>query len=134
MKRPKINSQYNYQPGKGRYVTITEPSETIPGESMTIQEIFERFGQGIDPESSKIPYVDAEGAEFINQYYRRGALDLTDLDELREHNRQMTEILRQAVTAKQEEEKAKAEEARIKAEERQAKIDKLIDEGKLDAE
>ena len=62
----------------------------------------------------------------INKFYAPGALDLTDLDELRETNMRLTETVNAAIKAKEEKERAEKEDARLKEEERQKFLDDQI--------
>jgi hypothetical protein len=43
------NPQVNYKPAKDHVQTFLQPSETVPGQSMTVLEIMRRFASGIPP-------------------------------------------------------------------------------------
>lgn len=64
--------------------TITEPSKTVKGESMTIKELLVRFSNGM-PLTQKTPvYFDEPDLEKINRFFRPD-VDLTDLAQLNDH-------------------------------------------------
>lgn len=59
-----MRTVYNYDYTKETYETIDEPSQTVPGQSMTIYELFERYSLGqpltktFNPQYSDDPSFD----------------------------------------------------------------------------
>lgn len=82
-----------------------EPSQTIPGESLTMKQIIEKYAMGIPLDRRNVEYFDQEDLDYINKFYQPGSLDLTDLDELQTH----ISTLQNSVTEAME--KAKAAES-----------------------
>lgn len=76
-----------YKQFKGE--TNSLPSETIPGDSLTMQEIFRRFATGTLPRISKQPqYLEEDEIENqlnTDSYFDGKSPDLTDIDYSQEH-------------------------------------------------
>lgn len=80
--RTQFNHEYDIKK-TGKKFTL--PSQTIPGETLTVQEILNRaVMQGHFPDEDKQSnYLDCK-LEEIDEFYRQG-LDLTDLERKRQH-------------------------------------------------
>lgn len=81
-----------------------EPSETIQGEAYTLKELLQRFAQGQGLERKTVHYFDPEDIDQINKLFNPGAVDLTDLDQLRSEVAWMNEKINQAIASKEEKE------------------------------
>lgn len=66
-----------------------EPSQTVPGEAMTIQQIMDRAMAGTPPEQSDAQYFDVDDVSQVDEFFSTG-LDLTDIDRL---NARATELM-----------------------------------------
>lgn len=127
MSKAKYTTSENYEPSeKGCEKACCEkPSQTIPGEAKTVQEIIKRAQAGTPPVENKYPYMDVEDVSRINKFYRPGTLDLTDIEELQKRSNELEDIVKKAVKNKKEaEEKAKKEakeKAKKEAEEKEGK-------------
>jgi len=55
-------------------------SQTVPGEALSLKEIFERANNGIAPKIVKAEYMDQENLDILNDR----AIDLVDLQEQRD--------------------------------------------------
>lgn len=99
MSNPKgtnIRTSFTYKHGKGQ--VNTEPSLTVQGETMTIQEMMKRAQiQGHFPENtSNAPFMDVDNIDEINEMYSVG-LDLTDLAEHKKHLEETSERIDQLI-------------------------------------
>lgn len=70
-------------------------SLTVPNETMTIKEIMQRALNGIAPEEKQVLYLDAE-LDSISRYYSKG-LDITEVHELREANKELASKIEKAI-------------------------------------
>lgn len=82
--------------------TITEPSQTIEGETFTIEELMKRAMNGMDITRRRPIYLDAEELEYIDRFYSPSALDLTDLEEFRAHVDRLQKAVDSAYQRKEE--------------------------------
>lgn len=74
----KTNNPFNYKPYEGKI--FTQPSMTVPDETMSIRELLSRHVNGLPVENGKVPlYDEDESSDGINPK----TLDLTDWDELK---------------------------------------------------
>ena len=108
-----FRTHYNRQKPKGKVFEL--PSETIEGQTLTIQELYlraARNGTFMMEEGPEVPYMDVEDVEAISNLYKQ-SFDLTDLEALREHNKEATRVVNQAIK-KQAEARAKAHEEYVK--------------------
>lgn len=103
----RFRSQYN--PGETKahwYETNTKPSKTIPGEALTIQEIFRKSVEGTLHQPDFEPqYFHVDDVDKVTRW-NRPLTDLTDLDDLAEYNRQALEHVDQVTRQIVENEKA----------------------------
>lgn len=84
-----FKTQFNSEPSKGR--EIIGPSQTIQGETETIEEIVKR---GITKEDTKdkYDYLDNEDIETIGKEYTDPrSLDLTEIEEVRNRTNSLKE-------------------------------------------
>ncbi|AXL14924.1 hypothetical protein [Microviridae sp.] len=64
---------------------FTEPSQTVQGDSYTVQELIEKHVQGIAPSVGLNPEYDHEEPSFEDDVtLRKPDLDLTDIDQMSE--------------------------------------------------
>lgn len=119
MKTPKITypqkrTRYNQQRSEGE--KTTSPSQTIQGETFTIQQLFQRAAiQGHFPiQEQEAPYVDVPELDEITSMYRQGQ-DLTDIQEHAEHLRNLQAKVSEAHAATQEQLRKEQKEANRKA-------------------
>ncbi|AXL14956.1 hypothetical protein [Microviridae sp.] len=130
MKKLQIRTKYSREETPKRFETPKGKSKTVLGEARSIQELLERMVSGtFEDEKSNATYIDAEISQ-INKFYGQ-PLDLTDLDELRENNKQMLgEIEREIQSRVEEAEKETAEqsEATPEPDSEPPKTDTSVDE------
>lgn len=90
----KFKNHYNYK-GQTK-MRILEPSKTIQGETLSIQQLFDRAAvQGHLPiEEGNANYIDVEDLNQITNMYRQG-LDLTDLHAHAKHLAEQSEHIKQ---------------------------------------
>lgn len=124
----KFNTPYNRE-DKPHYKEYNEdPSETIPGQTMTVLEMVERYRKGLPVEAGKIPiYNGEEPLPDLND------MDLADRQLVIEHYAEQLLEIRQRLEANA---KSKAEKERLAEIDRQVK-EKLTEwrkqQGKKDA-
>lgn len=77
----KIQTAYNYERPKGQ--VFTQPSLTVPDQSMSIREILHRFARGLSPSSSRTPMFEGNDQTEFDEYMPdlRG-LDLSEREEV----------------------------------------------------
>lgn len=80
-KTQRFNSQYNFKTDSLHLEKVTGESETVQGDSYTIQELMQKHTQGIMPPVGKQPYYD-ENPDIDNpDITRRPDFDLSDVTE-----------------------------------------------------
>lgn len=99
--RISIKTPWNAIPDKGRL--ITDPSLTVPNQSMSVQEIMRRNAQGLPLHGARIPIYDGEDA-YVPDHR---TLDLVDLHEMAEANAQNIDDLKRKAMQEQEEKRQK---------------------------
>lgn len=99
----------NYSP-RARFEPVEGESQTVPGEAKTVRELMQRALAGIETMPREFVYFDPDDVDFITDVYRPG-LDLTDLDHLRELNKQTEAAIQRAQEKKAADEKAAKEKA-----------------------
>jgi len=76
----KVRTPLNYHEFEKEYQTFTQPSMTVPDQSMTIREIMDRYARGLDVGGKMEElWEDEDGSDGINPR----TLDLVDLQELK---------------------------------------------------
>ncbi|AXL14920.1 hypothetical protein [Microviridae sp.] len=82
----RINSHYNVDPKRQlRLEFIDQVSQTVQGESLSIEELLKKEISGMPIGRREVQYLDAESINKISKYYRP-IIDPTDLEELKRHN------------------------------------------------
>lgn len=61
----RFKTHFNSQPEKGEILPALQPGLTVPNQSMTIREIFQRHAAGLPLTGSKIPYYEDEEMQDI---------------------------------------------------------------------
>lgn len=92
---PKIRTPYNWQPKKGE--VNDQPSRTVPDQTMSINEIFRRYAQGLPLGGERMVYYDEED-------------DTPDLDAMELTDRM--DYIQELAEKLEAEDKAKAEKKR----------------------
>lgn len=110
-----FQTTYNRKPSEG--FTNTEPSQTVQNDTYSILEILQRSAQGAPIAKHQKVFFDEKDMKKINKYFQPGALDLTDLDELK---REISHLKTAINRAKHEKEKAKKAEKRKAEKEKKA--------------
>lgn len=122
-------SPLNYKKSKGQ--VITDPSQTVPDQTMSMREILTRYARGEEILAGKESLFDED--EISNGLDLR-TLDLVDLQKLKEENEAELRELKQRKLDEDAEAQKKREEAANAAAERKKQIDELIAAGKLSPE
>lgn len=125
----KYQTQLDYDYKKQSYTTITEPSLTIPGQSMTVNEMMERHTRGLPVDGTKIPMWDDEENPygFINPL----TLDISERYDLLEQARENVARIKEELNDKAAKRKAadkKAYDNYRRAQAEKKKIDDKIEE------
>lgn len=94
------HTKHSYKPGRGRE-SSNEPSQAVPGQSMSMKETVERYRSGMATSVNEPVYFDEEDLEKINRFYAPGSVDLTDLDELKAHVSDLQNSVDKAIKAKE---------------------------------
>lgn len=102
----KIRTWLTYEPKKGK--VFTQPSMTVPDQSMNMREIMDRFAKGLPLPDQKVELWD-EDSDGIDPK----VLDLVDLQEISMKNSEKLKNLEM----KHEQEKKHAKEAKQKEKE-----------------
>ncbi|QCS36956.1 hypothetical protein [Tortoise microvirus 33] len=118
-----FRTQYNFVLGNSEtdVTTITEPSQTVPDESLTIREIFERYATG-----RPLDVVDSRGIYTEDKVGKDP--DFDDYDDLCDPNADISDFHAQAAyeyAYMLDEEKRKKDSAKKK---RQEEFDKRVKE------
>lgn len=110
MKKRIIKNRYNSPQTKG-YTTI-HPSQTIPGETLTIQEIFHRATElgGYQIQAPEAHYLDVEDIEDIDTMYKTGH-DLTELQEHAQSIQDLNDKIQTQIQLKNKDKELKAKQA-----------------------
>jgi len=85
---------YNVLNAKDRpknYKVFTEPSQTIPDQSLSIKEIMDRYAKGLPIGGGLTPIYEEDETSGINPR----TLDLVDLQEMKMHNEQRIKNLQE---------------------------------------
>jgi hypothetical protein len=93
----KLHYNHTYSPrvnGVNRYERADDPSETIQGDAMSIQEMMDRAVKGMPIGMKPVEYMEVDDINAIHKYYRP-IVDLTDLDDLKRH----ADALEEQITA-----------------------------------
>lgn len=108
-------------PDEVRGESSDQPSMTVPDEANTIQELMARHRTGQKVEENEPVYLDVEDVKEIDKYFKPGALDLTDLDQLNKKAEMLKSKARKALEKKkqQELEEQRKEEYRKQLQEEQ---------------
>lgn len=78
-----------------RFEHTVGKSLTVPNETMSIQEILDRYAKGQRPDEKRFIYLDVEDISLIDRFHRPArALDYTDLEELADKNQRMLDQLK----------------------------------------
>lgn len=93
MAKPRINSAYNYQDQFEAEITLENKGETmtVPNEVDSIQQILKRMAAGNLPPEGPEVYFDME-IDQISKYNRK-YLDLTELEELKQRNIELAQLI-----------------------------------------
>lgn len=105
MKRIKNSLNSDLFPTDGE--TNELPSLTVPDQSMSVRELLERHTRGLGNTGVKVPMYDDE-----DELPDVRTLDLAELEELREQNREQMKLIRDNV----QKQKVEDDEKRIAAE------------------
>ena len=124
---PVVKNRWNYETELAKDAALSnplinrtevneDPSLTVQGESMTIQDLMKRARSGMPQhEFAPVDYIDVDDIDKINHFYRQG-LDLTDLDDFQSRVVELAETVQRGIddvnAAKAEKE---AEDAKIAA-------------------
>lgn len=122
----RFNHAYNYTPRLGAYEQPVGKSQTRQNDTMSIKEIMERYQQGLQPVEREPIYLDQEDIDKINHYYAPGALDLTDLSALKQHNEEMLAAVNDAIKKKEAAEKEAEDQKELERIKKQEAIDNLL--------
>lgn len=102
IKRKPVQLHHNVQTKKGQ--TFVMPSQTIQGETMTIQELFKRAsnqGNFILSEHEGM-YLDVPNIDEVTEMYKQGH-DLTDLQKFADEIKALNDIVEETNKQKQKE-------------------------------
>lgn len=107
----KVFNSLNAHTRKNNALTCTQPSQTVPDQSMSIKELLKRHVQGLDLQGGKEPLFDEdETSDGINI----ATLDLVDLQNMRNKINEKINAFEQARKNKAKQaEKQKAEAKNI---------------------
>ncbi|MFY7787217.1 MAG: hypothetical protein ACOVQA_05025 [Thermoflexibacteraceae bacterium] len=121
----KIASQYGYHHPSGE--TNTQPSQTVPDQSMSVSEIMRRYAQGLPMAGYKVPtYSDDENQDLNDVFPNIKKLDLAELQELKLNTAiQIKELTKKA---KQEEQQRSLDAAKKQQQDEQARLEKIAKE------
>lgn len=86
-----------------------EPSQTIQGDSMSIQELIMREKQGQFMARHNAQYFDVDDIETINRFFSPSQLDFTDLDMLNANIADMQIAVQRAISKQQKHEQKSKE-------------------------
>lgn len=87
--RPLINTKFNYD--HTRYGEINdEPSMTVPGETMSLRDMLDRFARGMALPPRPEPYYNEQ-----QQLPNLNAMDLVDRHDYLQNQKQIVDSLRQ---------------------------------------
>lgn len=94
-KKAKINNMkvfnlLNANEREKNYRVFTQPSQTVPDQTMSIKEILERYAKGLPIGGGLEPIYEEEDTNGINPR----TLDLVDLQEIKEYNKNNIEELK----------------------------------------
>lgn len=97
MKQPETNLWYvtkrTYEHKPWHHSENNEPSQTIPDQTMSIEEIVRRYSQGEQLKETNTVFLDSDDLDNINRFYAPGALDLTDIELLQDHIQHLQSII-----------------------------------------
>lgn len=105
MKRPNFKTNLTYENLPGFREVNNEPSETVPGQSMSLSEMIERYSHGMSiPVDKRLAYLENEDdiVPIIN--------DLTDIDD---YKRDLRIFKEEYIKRKKEAEEAKKNQLQI---------------------
>jgi hypothetical protein len=100
----KVYNSLNVHTREKEYKIFTQPSQTIPDQSMTIQQILDKHSRGLDLGGSREPIYEEEPSNGINPK----SLDLVDIQNMKRENEE------KIVHLKSKAEKEKAQKAEKK--------------------
>lgn len=87
--RPLINTKYNYD--HTRYGEINdEPSMTIPGDTMSLRDMLDRFARGMALPPRPEPYYNEQ-----QQLPNLNSMDLVDRQDYLQNQKELVDLLRQ---------------------------------------
>lgn len=86
----RVRNSLNYDPAIQRYERNTQPSKTIPDQSLTVREILDRYARGLPLEGVKVPIYDEE-----QNLPDIRTLDLAERQELKEQYQEQLERYKQ---------------------------------------
>lgn len=111
MKQIRTSLNYNYLDNQRKI--FTQPSQTIPDQTMSIREILERHSRGLDLGGQKesIFEEDGEPTSGINPRI----LDLVDFQEMKEKNQEKIDMLTSDLDKKKAAKAAKDQQAKENA-------------------
>lgn len=96
MKRIKIALAYDFKANKGEVNTL--PSETIPGQALSVPEMIRRSQAGLSVAGVRAPLYTGE--DEVPDFSR---MDISELVAFREHNERIIREYREAVNKKEKE-------------------------------
>ena len=79
----KVFNALNASEREKNYRVFTQPSQTVPDQTMSIKEIIHRYAQGLPIGGGLDPIYEEEDSNGINPR----TLDLVDLQQIKEHNK-----------------------------------------------
>lgn len=101
---------YNYE--EEYYQVITEPSQTVPDQTMSIKTIMERYAKGLPIANALAPIYEDD--DMPSSGINPRTLDLVDIQEMRINNSEKIEYLQDKIKTSK---KAKNSETTVNEEE-----------------
>lgn len=109
----KVFNALNAHEREKKHRVFTQPSQTVPDQTMSIKEILERYAKGLPIGGGLDPIYEEEETNGINPR----TLDLVDIQEIKAYNKKNIEELKEKFETEKGYRKAKNSEKTVKDEE-----------------